>query len=253
MRIGRELAGRDQLLPLRRAQFVLHRLLPVQPVLRVVVQHPDAALVPFAGAVQGLLAGGVQVVVVAGEVGVHVHRSHLDVGVVVQHLVLGGAPPDLGSLLLDHPVEDAAVGHFGQPELELEVEVGEGLGGDDVPAHRDVRVGGGRAHHQHAVHDAPAGVGERLAVVAAPPVRRLAVEQEAPTRGALGLGEGVGRAEPVPGGEGRPGVGAPAARRFAAAGRGQHQRREPSAHSLHLMHQTSLMVSGSQPTLRSWK
>ena len=255
-RIGRELAGRDQFLPFRRAELVFHRLHPVQPVLHVVVQHPDAALVPFAGSVQGLLARGVQVVVVAGEMFVHVHRAHRDVGVVVEHLILGGVEPDFGTFLLDHPVEDAAVGHLGEPELEPEVEVGEGFGGDDVPAHRDVRVRGRRAHDEHAVDDPPSGVRKLFPVVPAPPRGRLPVEEETPARGSFGLGEGVGRSGSILGGGGGHGLGDPAARRPAATGCGENPRQERTPDGLHVVtqvHQTSLMASGSQRTLRSRK
>ena len=255
-RIGSELAGRDQFLPFRRAELVLHRLRPVQPVLHVVVQDPDASLVPFAGSVESLLARGVEVVVVAGEMPVHVHRAHLDVGVIVEHLVLGRVEPDFGTFLLDHPVEDAAVRYLGEPELEPEVEVGEGLGGDDVPAHRDVRVRGGRAHDQHAVDHSPTGVGKRLPVVAAPPFGGLAVEKETPAGGALGLGEGIGRSGSILGGGVRPGLGDSAARRPAAAGCGKHHRQERFRDGVHFVsqvHQASLMASGSQWTARSWK
>jgi len=118
----------------------------------------------------------VQVVVVAGEVGVHVHLPHLDIRGVVEDLVLGRVVPDRGALLLDHAVEHAAIRHLGEHEVELEIEVGEGLGGDDVAADCNVRVGGGRADHQHAIDDRPPGVGEGVAVVAAPAGGGLPVE-----------------------------------------------------------------------------
>ena len=160
--------------------------------LDVVVGDTDAGGVPLAGAVEGLLAGRVEVVVVAGQVRVHVHRAHLDVRGVVEHLVLGRVVPDRGAGFLDHAVKHAAVGDLGEHEFEPEVEVGEGLGGDDVAADGDIRIGGGRADDERAVEHRPAGVGEGVEVVAAPAGGGLAVEEEAPAGGAFGLGEGVG-------------------------------------------------------------
>ena len=202
---------------------------------------------------QGRFARRVQVVVVAGQVRVHVHRAHLDVRRVVQHLVLGRIVPDCGALLLDHSVEDAAVGDLREHELEPEIEVGEGLGGDDVPADRHVRIGRGRAHDERAVDHGPAGVGEGLAVVTAPAGGRLAVEEKAPAGLALRVREGVGRhLRRVHLRRGRRGLGG------LGAGEGgpRHERAqkpraepEPSRGA----HQTSLMVSGSQRTMRSSK
>ena len=164
------------------------------------------------------------------EVPVHVHRAHLDIRGVVEHLVFGGVEPDLGALFLDHPVEDTAVCHLREPELELEVEVRKGLGGDDVAAHRDIRIHGGRAYDQHAVDHRPSGVRELFAVVAPPAGGRLTVEEEAPAGGVFRLGESVGGRQLLLGGRARPSTGRSTGRGFGGvrARPGESRRQQPS-------------------------
>jgi hypothetical protein len=170
--------------------------------------------------------------------GVHVHRAHVDVGRVIEHLVLGG---DLEQALVGlflHTVEDAAVSFRADLEIEDELEVRELRHGDDVaPVHVATR----RLTDQLASYDFPASGREVFSTVSPPPVRGDTVEQQGPASRPLVCGKHVGC---------RRVGGRRIARSGSACGhRAKCQQRRESGERLH---RTS-MLSGSQATTFSSK
>ena len=185
-----ELAGRDLRLPLVRIQLVLDGHLSVEPVLDMIAFDHDPPGVPLADRIGRAHRRRLQVVVVTGEVGVHLHRAHLDVGCVVEHLVLGRDLPQALAFLLLHAVEDAAVSFRADLEVEDDLEVREFGHGEDVSAfHGAAR----QLADELASLDLPVSGREVLAAVSPPTVRRDAVEEEDPAGGLLFDGEDVAR------------------------------------------------------------
>jgi hypothetical protein len=84
-------------------------------------------------------------------------------------------------------MEDAAVAHGPDPEVEDELEVGELVRRDYVSAVHAAALG---PEHHGAVHDGPR-LGQVVTAVSAPAVERLAVEEELPARGFLFRGQHV--------------------------------------------------------------
>ena len=114
-------------------------------------------------------------------------RSDLRIGMalVVDHLIFVG---DRAVAILGHEVFHAAVGAEGDLPFELQIEIVEGVDGDDVAA--ALRVGPFGNVLQPTVLDDPAFVGKRRLLETAPPGRRLAVEERPRAEGGLS-GRGV--------------------------------------------------------------
>ena len=171
--------------------FELEDLAAVEPVLDVAVVADDARRVPLALRIDEQRIG-------VGQVHGVIHAQPLPrfefrrgvlrlPAVVVDQLVLG--PRDVGNReigILDHMVEHAAVTARGEFPVPVEDEVLVLFFGDDV-ARKVAAVAGGL---DAAVHDVP-GLRQRIAVEVFPLVERLAVEEQLPSVGDLGFGEGV--------------------------------------------------------------
>ena len=160
------------------AKVVLDGLLPVEPVLHVVVLHEQAHLVPLAHRTHRLVAGGGDQVVEGPR---PVLGGILLVLLVVEDLQLGAGVPGGLAGQLGHAVQDPAIAARGELVLELELEVAVRLPGDEVA--RTLAAGD---RLQRVSLDDPAPGRERVAAVAAPGVRGLAVEEDFPVVGGSG-------------------------------------------------------------------
>ena len=181
-----ELAGLEHFDPFRCPEVVFKHVLVVLAVDDGALEDDDLGLVPLAEGFGVLWLGGNHVVERGGlavaidtELGVHV------VGV-VEHLIFGAALPDgdvlflaFGVLGLDFlcEVEDAGVAALGDLVFELEGEVLELVGEDEVAAAFYLGFAGAGAFEvDGAVFNIPAGGGFGHAV-AAPTLEGLAVEE----------------------------------------------------------------------------
>ena len=183
LREGRELAGRDLLVPVCTADLERRVADAVEGDLTLLGRDAERERVPLAGRPRGIDrflgerigSRRVEPVEPAGPLRILARG-------VVQHLHLGSGVPRLRRIFRDAK-HDAAVAAGRNPVIELQLEPVELVGGDDV-------AGASGCPHERAVDHLPArrdGVGAE----GAPALRRLAVEQPPPARMLLGRGERV--------------------------------------------------------------
>src|SRR5262245_21562358 len=166
-----ELALRDRGTQRRRVELVLEHLLAVQVVLDVQGADDHFARVPLPCRLHRTVVRRHHVV----ERARLPVRTDLRVGValVVDHLVLVA---DGGGLVLEHEILDAAVASLRDLPLPAQVELREGVGGDDVALTLGVPLAGLRDRQQPAL-DLPARLFRVGFLVAAPALQCLAVEE----------------------------------------------------------------------------
>lgn len=164
-----ELAGCHQALPGARADDERRGRHVVLPDFQQTVLEPNPDGVPFAGRLLRRRVRGDEIV--QGPRAVRVDLP-VAVSLIVQDLNFRRAEVDRVVGLIDED-EDSAVATLGDAPVELELEIAEGLAGDDVAGARGCQGEGVAVYF-------PAGV-EGVAVVVAPVVEGSAVEEGDPS------------------------------------------------------------------------
>ena len=167
--------------PLLCVTLILQHLHAIEPMLHMIALHDNGGCVPSSD-IKGLLLRSRDKVVEGSQLAVTLH-AQLGIGVtqVVKYLELATNSTTLALVHVGvNEILDAAVGTFGNLEIDLQDEVVVGLVGHDVAAVAALGTISG-FHLEHAVLDAPTLCGEGLQLGSAPAVCGLTIPKKPPT------------------------------------------------------------------------